>query len=139
MPHLYLESICIMLTAAAVSAQQPPSPAPCATNCTLVPAGHHFHDGQYCENCTSGITSEDDCKAACLKSPTCVQLTWSQRASDDCVLYSNVTANYSEYGSQGIGYVKCHAGATDPNCVSISPPAPPTPPGPAPACAQVDA
>eukprot|EP00729_Bicosta_minor_P024261 gene24261-29980_t len=130
MPRLYLESICIALTAAAVAAQQPPSPAPgnstpCATNCTLVPAGHHFHDGQYCDNCTSGVTSEDDCKAACLKSPTCVQLTWSERSSDPCVLYQNLTFAYSEYDDYGLGYVKCHAGATDPSCVPISPPPPP--------------
>eukprot|EP01047_Picozoa_sp_COSAG01_P055278 COSAG01_NODE_6136_length_3827_cov_4.176628_1_plen_357_part_00 len=132
MSRLCLESICIVLSAAAVGAvQQPPlssapgNNTPCANNCTLVPTGHRFHAGQYCDNCTAGITSEDDCKVACLKSPTCVQLTWSNRASDDCVLYSSVTAAYSEYGSQGIGYVKCHAGATDPSCVSISPPPPP--------------
>ena len=112
--------------AEAVAAQQPPilapgNSTPCTTNCTLVPEGHQFHAGQYCSNCTSGITSEDDCKAACLKSPKCVQLTWSQRASDKCVLYSTVVAAISNYSSQGIGYVKCHAGATDPSCAPITP------------------
>ena len=108
------------------AAQQPASPAPgnstlCTANCTLVPEGHRFHAGQYCQNCTTGITSEDDCKATCLKSPKCVQLTWSQRAKDPCVLYSTVTAAYSPYGQYGIGYVKCHAGATDPSCAPITP------------------
>ena len=87
----------------------------CAANCTLVqvePVGSGFI-GTFDQSASSDISTLKACKAACLASFNCVQLTFQPRPVDPCVLYSAISTKKQYWAPNVLGFVKCVAGATN--------------------------
>ena len=92
-----------------------------------------FHAGTYSQNGAAGVNSSAACNAACVADPACVQMTWSPRPSDPCVLYSAIHKQYETIPGAA-GWVKCAAGSTDADkCAYVTSGGGPSPPGPGPA------
>ena len=106
----------------------PPAPGPgpspsqplCTTGCAMLalpkataPANTSaFYKGQF-DFRASKITTLPACEAACLADATCVQLTWSPRPANPCVLYQSI-ATAMETIAGAAGWVKCKQGSKDP-------------------------
>ena len=96
----------------------------CSTNCSLVEverAGSGFV-GVFDQAAHGDITSLAGCKAACLASYNCVQLTFQPRPVDPCVLYTAISTKKDFWAPNVVGFVKCEAGATNATaCATFTP------------------
>lgn len=115
----------------------PPSPHPPAPicvpgDCAMIPiptvanGTSPFHKGSFPNiSGTATVLTLAGCQTACLQDQRCLQITWSPRPRNPCVMYYSIEAGLETiHGAEG--FVKCKRNATNATCAqaSIVPPAP---------------
>lgn len=107
----------------------PPSPV-CTVNCKLLPMpSMSFFEGSWTQD-FKNITTEAECKAACLQSDSCVQITWMVRPQMPCSKYTSVSGEVGKIAGVS-GFLKCFSNISSTqecNTVPLPPPPPPPPP-----------
>lgn len=94
----------------------------CTKNCSMVPLPRQgntgpVYTGTYNLSKASSVKALAECQSACLEDETCVQLTWSIRPVNPCVLYQSINPTMTTY-NDAIGLVKCRAGSSGPHLCS---------------------
>eukprot|EP00039_Didymoeca_costata_P008618 m.114286 g.114286 ORF g.114286 m.114286 type:complete len:908 (-) comp14159_c0_seq2:73-2796(-) len=99
-------------------AEPSPGRARCISNCAMrqLPMQTNttgpVYTGVYNLSLASNVRTLADCRAACLADPSCVQITWSIRPQNPCVIYHEIDASMMTY-PQSQGWVKCNSNATN--------------------------
>ena len=107
----------------------PPPPPACVANCRMVPLPEpRFFTGIWGQE-FANITTEADCKEACLYSSTCVQVTWLRRPQMPCSHYSAIAGGWPPDGSiSGVtAFLKCFMNESTGQACNRRPAVPPPP------------
>ena len=102
------------------TAPVPPSAGTiCSFDCEMLSvsgAGYFSGTGDQPLPGASSATSAAQCSAACLKEPSCVQMTWAPAHNVKCSLYTSINQGPVQHNPQCLAAaVKCKHGATDPS------------------------